>query len=129
MATSKQVFSEKFIGIALLSLAGPFIWVVHFAVVYGVHHIVCVTLKNNADFWVHIAIIVITVAALLALLALIIKPDILQRLDRDQVRQETTKEFFCRNYAVAGVVIYFRRFMVGDRFIFSADMRFSHMKH
>lgn len=94
MATSKQVFSEKFIGMALLSLAGPFIWVVHFAVVYGVHHIVCVTLKNNADFWVHIAIIVITVAALLALLALIIKPDILQRLDRNQVRQETTKEFF-----------------------------------
>ncbi len=53
MTTSKQVFSEKFIGIALLSLAGPFIWVLHFAVVYGVQHIVCATLKNNADFWVH----------------------------------------------------------------------------
>ncbi len=95
MATSKQVFSEKFIGIALLSLAGPFIWVVHFAVVYGVQHIVCVTLKNNAGFWVAVSIIAITVLALLALLVLIVKSDdILQRLDKSQARQETTKEFF-----------------------------------
>ncbi len=94
MTTSKQPFSEKFIGIALLSLAGPFIWVVHFAVVYGVQHIACVTLKNRADFWVEISIIVITVVALLALLLLIVKPDVLQRLDRNQTRQETTKEFF-----------------------------------
>ncbi|MDP1663563.1 MAG: hypothetical protein Q8L79_00415 [Methylobacter sp.] len=94
MTTSKQVFSEKFIGIALLSLAGPFIWVLHFAVVYGVQHIACVTLGNRADFWVEISVIVITVVALLALLLLILKPDILQRLDRKQVRQESTKEFF-----------------------------------
>lgn len=92
MATSKQVFSEKFIGIALFSLAGPFIWVLHFAVVYGVQHIACVTLKNDADFWVEISIIVITVAALAALALLIFIPDILQRLDNNQARQETTKE-------------------------------------
>ncbi|MDO9047093.1 MAG: hypothetical protein Q7U66_05060 [Methylobacter sp.] len=94
MTTSKQQFPEKFIGIALLSLAGPFIWVLHFAVVYGVQHIACVTLGNRADFWVETSVIVITVAALLALLLLILKPDILQYLDRNQVRQETTKVFF-----------------------------------
>jgi Na+/proline symporter len=94
MTTSKQPFSEKFIGIALLSLAGPFIWVLHFAVLYGVQHIACATLKNNADFWVETSIIVITAVALLTLLLLIFKPDILQRLDRNQTRQETRKEFF-----------------------------------
>lgn len=95
MATSKQVFSEKFIGIALLSLAGPLIWVVHFAVVYGVQHIACVTLGKRAEFWVAASIIAITVAALPALLVLIVKPDdVLRRLDKSQTRQETTKEFF-----------------------------------
>ncbi|MGZ8928529.1 MAG: hypothetical protein ACXW03_08740 [Methylobacter sp.] len=88
MATSKQVFSDKFIGIALLSLAGPLIWVVHFAVVYGVQHVACVALLNNADFWVATSIIVMTVVALLALLALILKPDILQRLSRNRIQEE-----------------------------------------
>ncbi|WP_292435755.1 hypothetical protein, partial [Methylobacter sp.] len=69
-------------------------WVVHFAVVYGVQHIACVTLGNRAEFWVEISIIVVTIVALLALLVLIVKPDVLQYLDRDQVRQETTKIFF-----------------------------------
>ncbi|WP_333874762.1 hypothetical protein [Methylobacter sp.] len=94
MTTSNQQFSEKFIGIALFSLAGPFIWVLHFAVVYGVQHAACVTLGIRADFWVETAVIVITVVALLALVLLIAKPDILQRLDRDQIRQETTRVFF-----------------------------------
>ncbi|HEY8220016.1 MAG TPA: hypothetical protein VIF86_07930 [Methylobacter sp.] len=94
MTTLKPEFSEKFIGIALLSLAGPFIWVVHFAVVYGVQHIACATLLNRADFWVETSVIVITIVALLALLLLILRPDVLQRLDRGQGREETTKEFF-----------------------------------
>jgi hypothetical protein len=94
MTASKPAFSEKFIGIALLSLAGPFIWVFHFAVVYGVQHIACATLGNRADFWVETSIIVITVAAVLALVLLIAKPDLLQYLDRNQVREKTTKIFF-----------------------------------
>jgi len=94
MATSKPDFSEKFIGIALLTLAGPFIWVLHFAVVYGVQHFACVTLKDSADFWVDVSIIAVTVAALLALLFLTLKPDVLQRLDRNQPRPEKIKVFF-----------------------------------
>lgn len=88
MTTPRPEFSEKFIGIALLSLAGPLIWVLHFAVVYGVQHIACVTLKNRADFWIETSIVVVTVVALLVLLLLIIKPDVLQRLDRNQIREE-----------------------------------------
>lgn len=107
MTTSKQPFSEKFIGIVLLSLAGPFIWVLHFAVVYGVQHIACVTLGNRADFWVGTSIIVITVVALLALVLLIVKPDILQRLDRDQIRQESTKEFFSGTMRLLALLSFF----------------------
>jgi len=94
MTTPKPEFSEKFIGIAMLALAGPFIWVLHFAVVYGVQHIVCVTLKDRTDFWVEISIIAITVAALLVLLLLILRPDVLQRLDRHQLRPANIKAFF-----------------------------------
>jgi len=94
MTTSKPEFSESFIGIALLTLAGPLIWVLHFAIVYGVQHIACVTLKERADFWVNVSIIAVTVAALLALLFLTLKPDVLQRLDRNQPRPENIKAFF-----------------------------------
>lgn len=107
MNTSNQQFSEKFIGIALLSLAGPFIWVLHFAVLYGVQHIACVTLGNYADFWVKAWIIVITVAALLALVLLIAKPDILQRLDSGQIRQATTKEFFSETMRLLALLSFF----------------------
>jgi hypothetical protein len=93
MTTPKPEFSEKFIGIAMLALAGPFIWVLHFAVVYGVQHIVCVTLKDRADFWVDVSIIAITVMALLALLLLILKPDVLKSLDRNQMRPANIKDF------------------------------------
>jgi hypothetical protein len=93
MTTPKPEFSEKFIGIAMLALAGPFIWVLHFAVVYGVQHIVCVTLKDRADFWVDVSIIAITVMALLALLLIILKPDVLKSLDRNQMRPANIKDF------------------------------------
>ncbi|MGZ5576130.1 MAG: hypothetical protein ACXWEV_04560 [Methylobacter sp.] len=94
MTTPKPEFSEKFIGIAMLALAGPFIWVLHFAVVYGDQHLVCVTLKDRADFWVDASIITITVGALLVLLLLILKPDVVQRLDRNQLRPANIKAFF-----------------------------------
>lgn len=90
MNASNPQFSEKFIGIALLALAGPFVWVLHFAVVYGVQHIACVTQVKHADFWVEISIIVITVAALLALVLLIAKPDMLERPDSGRIRQDTS---------------------------------------
>jgi hypothetical protein len=93
MTTPRPEFSEKFIGIALLSLAGPLIWVLHFAVVYGVQHIACVTLLNRADFWIETSIVVVTVVALLVLLLLIIKPDVLQRLDKNQIREERIMVF------------------------------------
>jgi hypothetical protein len=118
MTTPKPEFSEKFIGIAMLALAGPFIWVLHFAVVYGVQHIVCVTLKDRADFWVDVSIIAITVMALLALLLLILKPDVLKSLDRNQMRPANIKDFvtgimrlmaFLSFFAVlwSGIVLFF----------------------
>ncbi len=119
MTTSKPAISEKFIGIALLSLAGPFIWVVHFAVVYGVQHIACATLENRAEFWVETSVIVITVVALPALLVLIVKPDdILQRLDKNQIRQETTKAFFSGIMRLLAFLSFFGVLWVGIALFF-----------
>lgn len=94
MTTPKPEFTEKFIGIAMLALAGPLTWVLHFAVVYGVQHFACVTLKDRADFWVDASIIAITVMALLVLLLLVLRPDVVQRLDRGQTRPANIKAFF-----------------------------------
>lgn len=94
MMTSKPGFSEKFIGIAMLALAGPLIWVLHFAVVYGVQHFACVTLKDSADFLVRASVTAATAAALLVLLVVILKADVLQRLDRNSMRPASIKVFF-----------------------------------
>jgi hypothetical protein len=85
--------AEKFIGIALLALAGMFIWVLHFAVVYAAQHMLCVTLGERAGFWVETSIIVITATALAVLAVLIFKPDIALRLDTEQGRPERTRQF------------------------------------
>ncbi|MDD5581117.1 MAG: hypothetical protein PHY16_17840 [Methylobacter sp.] len=98
MTTSNQQFSEKFIGIALLSLAGPFIWVLHFA---------CAVLGNRAGFWVEISVIVITVVGLLALLLPIVKPDTLQRMDRNGTIQKTTKVFFSEIMRLLALLSFF----------------------
>ncbi|MDD5460241.1 MAG: hypothetical protein PHG00_01195 [Methylococcales bacterium] len=86
-------FSENFIGIAVFSLAGPFIWVLHFGVVYGVQHIACATLGNRAGFWIETSIILITVVALLALGLLMAKTDILQSPASGRTRPETKTAF------------------------------------
>jgi high-affinity Fe2+/Pb2+ permease len=93
MNAHNQPFSENFIGVALLSLAGPFIWVLHFAVVYGVQHIACARLGNRAEFWIETSIILATVVALLALVLLMFKTDSLQSPSDGPIRQETATAF------------------------------------
>ncbi|CAA9891469.1 conserved membrane hypothetical protein [Candidatus Methylobacter favarea] len=84
MKASKQLFSERSVGTLVLSLAGLLIWALHFAIVYGVQHVACAALAaNRAAFWVHTTLIVATVAALLALLLAIIRPDIVLPMDRN----------------------------------------------
>lgn len=107
MNVSNQQFSEKFIGIAVLALAGPFVWVLHFAVLYGVQHIACATLGSRAGFWIEASIIAVTVAALSVLVLLIAKPDILQRLDSGRIRQATTKEFFSETMRLLALLSFF----------------------
>ncbi len=80
--------SEKFIAVALVSLAGPLIWVVHFAVVYGAQHFLCSLLGNGADFWIEASIIAIIIAALSVLGLLIAKPDLSRRLYSSQAGHE-----------------------------------------
>jgi hypothetical protein len=92
MTTLKHPFSERSVGTLLLSLAGPLIWALHFAVVYGVQHVACATLGGHrADFWIHASVIIATVVALLALLVTIIKPNVVLRMDRDGGMSQNTR--------------------------------------
>ncbi|MGZ4995598.1 MAG: hypothetical protein ACXV79_15705 [Methylobacter sp.] len=95
--------SEKFIAVALVSLAGPFIWVLHFAIVYGAQHFLCVLLGSSADFWIETSIIAITVVALSVLALLIAKPDLSRRLYNSQAGHE----FFSGAMRMLAVLAFF----------------------
>jgi hypothetical protein len=94
MTTLKQPFPEKSVTTFLLSLAGPLIWALHFAVVYGIQHVACATLGGQrADFWIQTSVIVATVVALLALLLIIVKPNAVLRIDREGGMPQNTQAF------------------------------------
>jgi hypothetical protein len=92
MTTLKQPFPERSVGTLLLSLAGPLIWALHFAVVYGIQHVACATLGGHrADFWIQTSVIVATVVALLSLLLIIVKPNVILRIDREGGMSQNTR--------------------------------------
>jgi len=95
MKTSKPPIFEKSVGTVLIALIGPLmIWALHFSVVYGAHHIFCATLAGNCVvFLMQTAVSVVTVAALLALLLLIVKPDVVLRIKRDEAMPKNSWSF------------------------------------
>jgi len=95
MKASKPPFSEKSVGTVLIALIGPLmIWALHFSVVYGAHHLVCAALAGNSvGFGMQTAVSVATVAALLALLLLIVKPDVVLRMKRDEAMPKNSRLF------------------------------------
>ncbi|MEF3077040.1 hypothetical protein V2P20_18590 [Methylobacter sp. Wu1] len=93
MTASKHPFSGESVGILLITLAGPLIWGVHFGMVYALHHFICLLTGNSAAFWAQSAIIAATLAALLALLLAVFKPEIIQRLVRYETAQKISQSF------------------------------------
>ncbi|WP_020158316.1 hypothetical protein [Methylobacter marinus] len=77
MTAPKPPFAGKPLGALLIAMAGPLVWALHFAVVYGTQHVVCATLAGSrAAFWVYLAVFAATAVALPVLLLLIAKPGI-----------------------------------------------------
>lgn len=95
MKVSRSPLSEKSIGTVLIALAGPLtIWALHFAVVYGIHPVFCVIVGGSrAGLSMQIAVFIATLAALLALLALIFKPEGVIPDARDESTQENPLSF------------------------------------
>lgn len=92
MTASKQPIPEKSVGTLLLSLTGPLIWALHFAVVYGVQHVGCAEPgEKHADFWIQASVIVATLVALLALLLIIAKPKLVHSINRDGEMSQNTQ--------------------------------------
>lgn len=83
---SKPPFSEKSVGTVLIALIGPLtIWALHFAVVFGIQPFFCTAFDGNrSGFWVQLAVIFATVAALLTLMSLIMKPNAMLHMDRGE---------------------------------------------
>jgi len=95
MKASKTPSSKQAVGTVLIALIGPLtIWALHFSVVYGAHHLVCAALAGNyVGFGMQTAVSVATVAALLALLLLIVKPDVVLRMKRDEAMPKNSRLF------------------------------------
>lgn len=107
MPSKQPLPGEKFIALALLALAGPLIWVVHFAAVYIAQHAICVIFEDRAEFWVQLAIILVTAAALLALAVFALKPELLRHLDNEQDRPENTWLFFVNIMRLLALMSFF----------------------
>ncbi|WAK02639.1 hypothetical protein [Methylobacter sp. YRD-M1] len=93
MSASKHPFSGESVGVLLITLAGPLIWGVHFGIVYAAHHLICLLTGNSAAFWAQLAVIAATIAALLALLLSIFKPEIMQHMVRYESAQNISRSF------------------------------------
>lgn len=93
MTASKQPFSGESVGVLLITLAGPLIWGAHFGIVYAAHHLICLLAGNSAAFWAQLAVIMATVAAVLALLLAIFKPEIMQHRVRYETAQKISRSF------------------------------------
>lgn len=98
MTTPKPPFHEKSVGTVVIALTAPsLIWAVHFGLVYGIQPVFCVILGGDrAGFWAQLAVLGITVAALLALLLLIFKPDAVLRLNGEGATPTSAGSFLTR---------------------------------
>lgn len=85
MMASKPPFSEKSVGTVAIALVIPsFIWGLHFAAVYAIQPVFCDVIGGvRAGYGSQMAVIAVTIAALLALLLLIVNPQVVLRMDRE----------------------------------------------
>jgi|GEM_PF-498436 len=106
MRASPPPSSKQAVGTVLVALIGPLtIWAQHFFVVYGAHHLVCATPAGNyIGFGMQTAESVTTVAALLALLLLIVKPDVVLRMKRDEAMPKDSRLFLTEVRLLDGVL-------------------------
>lgn len=95
MKASKPPSSKQAVGTVLISLIGPLtIWALHFSAVYGAHHILCAMLTDSRIGNLMLAAVsVATVAALLALLLLIVKPNVVLRMDEEMAISKNSLSF------------------------------------
>ncbi|MBB4659652.1 hypothetical protein [Parvularcula dongshanensis] len=85
---------EGFWRLTLFSLAGPFLWALHFGALYGVQHTACLATgvaRDGGGITVYIA--VATAAFLVPLLALVFKPRLVARLFRARFADEALERF------------------------------------
>lgn len=92
---SKPASSGQSVGTVLIALIGPLtIWALHFSLLYGAHHIVCVTRGDSpAGFLMPAAASVATLAALLGLLFLIVKADVVLRVPAEESTAKQSRTF------------------------------------
>jgi uncharacterized membrane protein len=83
MMASKPPFSEKSVGTVVIALVAPsFIWGLHLAAVYAIQPVFCDVIGGvRAGYGSQMAVITVTIAALLALLLLIVKPQVVLRMN------------------------------------------------
>ncbi|MGJ0484568.1 MAG: hypothetical protein ACR65R_08550 [Methylomicrobium sp.] len=120
MTAPKSPFPEKSVGTVVIALTGPsIIWALHFGLVYGIQPVFCVVLGGDlAGFWAQMAVLGITVAALLALLLLIFKPDVVLRLEREGAARTSAGSFLTRVMQLLALLSVFGVLLGGSAALF-----------
>lgn len=118
MTASKHPFSGESVGVLLITLAGPLIWGVHFGIVYAAHHLTCTLTGNSAAFWAQLAVSVATLAALLALLLAIFKPEIIQHMVRYETAQKISRSFLTGVMRLLALLSFFGVLWAGSAVLF-----------
>lgn len=87
--------TEKPVGAVLTALIGPLMmWALHFSVVFGAHHLICGMPAFNFSGSLMLTVVgVATIAVLLALLLLIVKPYVVPCRDGDETAPKNSQSF------------------------------------
>lgn len=70
---------EHYVRVSLFSLGGPLLWVIHFAVVYVVQHVLCSVYGNTAETTVTVLILIMSLLLVIALVIYMVRAPALLR--------------------------------------------------
>jgi hypothetical protein len=81
-STGQRRHAASIVWLAAYLLAGPLIWAVQFSTVYALHALACATQPAGAGGWLSLSMMIVTVAAVAAALAVLVFGRLIRRMIR-----------------------------------------------
>ena len=81
-STGQRRHAASIVWLAAYLLAGPLIWAVQFSTVYALHALACATQPEGVGSWLSLSMMIVTVAAVAAALAVLLFGRLIRRMIR-----------------------------------------------